>query len=79
MFITLIAVLCHSLAGSPVCVEEFVVDSDVNKDLTLMSCALGAQAALAQWKTVDPIYHGDDYWIDRYKCMPGHRGSRARA
>ena len=34
MFITLIAVLCHSLAGGPVCVEETVVDSDAYKDLT---------------------------------------------
>ena len=79
MFITLIAVLCHSLAAGPVCVEETVVDSDAYKDLTLMSCALGAQAVLAQWKAADVTYRSDEYWIDRYKCVPGHPGHRARA
>ena len=79
MFITLIAVLCHSLAGSPVCVEETVIDSDVNKELTLMGCAIGAQPVLAQWKSADPTYRSEDYWIARYKCVPGHPGSRARA
>jgi hypothetical protein len=79
MFITVIAVLCHSLAGGPLCVEEIVLDSDADKGLTLMSCAVGAQAALAQWKAADPIYRSDDYWIDRYKCVLGHPGPRARA
>jgi hypothetical protein len=80
MFITLVAVVCHSLAGSPACVEEVVADSDTNKNLTLISCALSAQAVLAQWKAADLTYRGDDYWINRYKCVPGHpEGHRARA
>jgi hypothetical protein len=79
MFITVIAVLCHLSVGQPVCSEEVVTDSDSNKDLTLLSCAVGAQAALAQWKAADPTYRSDDYWISRYKCVPGHPGTRARA
>jgi hypothetical protein len=79
MFISVIVVLCHLSGGQPVCSEEVVTDSDSNKELTLLNCALGAQSALAQWKAADPTYSSDDYWISRYKCVPGHPGSRARA
>jgi hypothetical protein len=67
MQITIVAVMCHALAGisAPVCREEIVVKDD----MAMMACTL-SQPALAQWKSMS-IYRSDSWWINRIKCVPG--------
>ena len=74
MFITVVAVLCRlGAAASGNCVEEIVTDSNMTPEISLMQCAVGAQAELAKWMGEHPIYHVNWRWrIDRYKCVPGH-------
>ncbi|HEY6020772.1 MAG TPA: hypothetical protein VIY48_13015 [Candidatus Paceibacterota bacterium] len=69
MFITVVAVLCR-LAGAATggCFEEIVTDSNMTPDLTMISCAVGAQGPLAKWKEENyPTWS-----VERYKCIPGH-------
>lgn len=67
MKITVVALLCHSLAGisQPVCREEIVVE----QDMSLQACIF-SQAALADWKE-RTIYRGPQWSIQRIKCVPG--------
>ena len=72
MFITVVAVLCRlGAAASGSCVEEIVTDSNMTPDMSMMACAVGAQAPLAKWMGEHPIYH-NNWRLDRYKCVPGH-------
>ncbi|MBK3662978.1 hypothetical protein JJE66_17350 [Bradyrhizobium diazoefficiens] len=72
MFITVVAVLCRlGAAASGTCVEEIVTDSNMTPDMSMMACAVGAQAPLAKWMGEHPIYH-NNWRLDRYKCVPGH-------
>ena len=72
MFITVVAVLCRlGAAASGSCVEEIVTDSNMTPDMSMMACAVGAQAPLAKWMGEHPIYH-TNWRLDRYKCVPGH-------
>jgi hypothetical protein len=70
MFATLVAVLCVVGGG---CVEEVVADSDTSS-ITFMSCAIGAQAGIAEWKAQHPIYRNDRWAVSKFKCVPGHYG-----
>lgn len=75
MQITVVAVLCHTLGAikpefvdtspDPVCREIIVIKSD----MPMQACML-SQPALADWKERS-IYHGDQWWISRIKCVPG--------
>jgi hypothetical protein len=70
MPLTVIAVLCHVLAGiaDPVCREETVTrQSDA---ATSCPQLLSNQAALAQWKA-NSNFSGDDWRIAAIKCVPG--------
>ena len=72
MFVTVVAVLCRlSGAAAGSCVEEIVTDSNMTPEISMMQCAVGAQAGLAKWMGEHPIYHLN-WRIDRYKCVPGH-------
>ncbi len=72
MFVTVVAVLCRlGAAASGGCVEEIVTDSNMTPEMSMMQCAIGAQAPLAKWMGEHPIYHAN-WRLDRYKCVPGH-------
>jgi hypothetical protein len=77
MFVTLVAVLCHTLAGvSGICVEEIVTDSALS-DITFQECMIHGQLGVAEWMAKHPIYHSN--WnLDRYKCAPGKYLLRGR-
>lgn len=77
MHITVVVVLCHSLANipAPVCREEIVTEGD---DLSLMSCIIGSQPAIAAWKENNRIYRGEHWTIARIKCVPGEYVIRDR-
>jgi len=79
MFITLVAVLCHTLAGmpEPVCVEEIVTDSAMDGRLTWVSCQIDAQAGIAAWLSDNPEYR--NWTLARWKCVPGHYAIGKRA
>lgn len=74
MFVTVVAVMCHMLAGvpEPVCQEEIVTDSSMSQELNFFECMSRGQAPLAKWKDEHPIYRSDAWKIQRYKCVPGH-------
>jgi hypothetical protein len=67
MQITVVALMCHSLANisQPVCREEIVV-----KDEMPMQACMLSQPALAEWKA-NSIYRSDQWKIGRIKCVPG--------
>ena len=67
MQITVVALMCHTLAGipRPVCRKEIVVKDDV----PMQTCML-SQVALADWKG-HSIYAGEQWTIGRIKCVPG--------
>lgn len=66
MSITVVAVLCHALAGipAPACHEEIVTHVD-----SLQACIM-FPANLAQWKQAGRF--ADDSWtISKVRCIPG--------
>lgn len=66
MNITIVAVLCQSLAGfpAPACHEEIVTHVD-----SLQACIM-FPANLAQWKMAGRF--ADDRWtISKVRCIPG--------
>jgi hypothetical protein len=66
MTLTIVAVLCQSLAGAPapLCHEEIVTRVD-----SLQACIM-FPANLAQWKMVGRF--ADDSWtISKVRCIPG--------
>jgi hypothetical protein len=48
-----------------------VTDSNMTPEISMMQCAVGAQAPLAKWMGEHPIYHAN-WRLERYKCVPGH-------
>jgi len=76
MFITVVVVLCYLKSSD--CIERVVTDSSLDSRVTLQSCMIGGQAALAKWKSEQPIYRSDDWHIQRYKCVPGRYQAKAR-
>lgn len=68
MQITVVAVMCHALAGitSPVCHEEIVVKDDMP-----MQACMVSQAAIADWKA-STIYRGDQWHVAVIRCIPGN-------
>lgn len=62
--ITLVATVCHSLAGitTPVCHEEIVTKGEI-------ACAQ-AQMVIADWKA-HTIYRGDNWSVRGYRCAYG--------
>jgi hypothetical protein len=71
MFVTLVAILCHSLAGGPGrCVEEIITDSS-KSEITFQSCVIQGQIGVAKWMSEHPIYRVN-WTLQRYKCALGH-------
>jgi hypothetical protein len=67
MQITVVALMCHALGtiAQPVCREEIVAKDDMPMQACLIS-----QAAIADWKERS-IYRGDQWTVDRIRCIPG--------
>lgn len=72
MFVTLVAVLCHQLAGAPipVCLEEIVADSGMDARLTWMSCQVGGEIGISKWLAESPKYR-TGWTLQKWKCVPG--------
>jgi hypothetical protein len=84
MFTTLVAVLCHSLAGipSPICVEEVVTDTNFTMlagkvddpismpGINMNQCLIEAQKYISDWMGKHPVYHS--WQLASWKCVPGH-------
>jgi hypothetical protein len=78
MFVTLVAVLCHVLPGTPgACVEEIVTDSS-KSDITFQSCMIQGQIGVAKWMSEHPVYRVD-WALQRYKCALGHYNLHVKA
>ena len=77
MLVTLVAILCHALGGTPLCVEEIVTDSNMDARLNWMSCQVQAQGGIAEWLKANPKYH--DWTLQSWKCVPGHYETAKRA
>lgn len=69
MFMTLVALICHTTTASPVelCIEQLVVDSSMTDQLTMQSC-MTAEPAVVDW--MNAKYPG--YRLERWRCVPGH-------
>jgi hypothetical protein len=69
MKLTIVASLCHMLAGipEPVCHEEIVLRSE---DMSLQACMFG-QAIVAQWQEQSE-FKQPDWVVSRYKCVFGN-------
>jgi hypothetical protein len=91
MFVTVVAVLCKlavahaTIAPDRDCtaeetrIEEIVTDSSMDDHLDFFSCQVHGQIGVADWKSKNPLYHGDQWRVARVKCAPGHYEIRGRA
>ena len=63
MLVTLVAVLCNS----QLCLEKVVTNSD-QSNISMMDCAVHAQAGIAEW-----LQHGPyrSWTLQGYKCVLG--------
>lgn len=75
MFVTLVAVLCNTLVGPPLCREEVVAGEA--EALTLQSCQIQGQIGISQWMAASPDYR-TNWRIERYKCVIGPYQPRTR-
>ena len=73
MIVTLVALLCNTLAGPPLCVEEIVGDAT-----SLQACQLGGAIGIAQWMAGSVKYRAN-WRLDRFTCVPGKYQIRGRA
>jgi hypothetical protein len=85
MFVTLVAVLCHTLAhiSAPACVEEIVTDSNFTAiagkadapismpSMTFTQCQVEGQIVVSKWMAEHPKYKSG-WQLNRWKCVPGH-------
>ena len=76
MFVTLVAILCHSLDGTPLCRGDRHQLRD-GRRLNWMSCQVHAQPGIAEWLKANPKYQG--WTLQRWKCVPGHYDVGRRA
>ena len=68
MQVSIVAVMCHALAGVPsVCHEELITKTEMEN--SIIECAM-TQPALAEWK-MNSKFASDQWWIKRIKCAPG--------
>ncbi len=79
--ITLVAVLCHQLAGvpHPVCVDEVVpvtstmmagkASDPVEVPFTWVACQINGEMIIADWIRNNPIYR--TWKLATWKCVPG--------
>ena len=73
MFITVLATLCHLVAGVNACVEEIVTDNSIDQTLTMQSCMMG-EAYVAKWISEHPLYH-TGYTLQKWSCRMGNKAA----
>lgn len=83
MFVTVVVVMCKLLTAQATIlpdrdctpeemgIEEIVVDSDIQPELTFFDCLHG-EAKIAKWIGEHPIYHSPRWRLGRTRCVPGH-------
>jgi hypothetical protein len=70
MMITVVALMCHTIAAlpnSPVCREEIVVQDE----MSMASCMMASQAGIANWKASSRVFQGDQWAVAKVRCIPG--------
>ena len=77
MFTTLVAILCNTLSGPPLCIEEIVTDT-AQSDLSFQECQVHGQIAVIEFMQASPRYR-HDWKVESYKCAVGHYVVRGRA
>lgn len=84
--ITLVAVLCHAVAGIPLCVDEVVptemmvagkADDPVPMPFTWEMCRSDGIKLAVDWAASQQQYH--DWQVIEVKCVPGKYESSKRA
>lgn len=73
MFITVLATLCHLVAGVDACVVETVTDNTLDNTLTMQSCMMG-EAYVAKWISEHPLYH-TGWRLQKWSCRIGNKPS----
>jgi hypothetical protein len=71
MLVTLVAVLCNS----QICLEKIVTNSD-QSSISMMDCAVNAQAGIAEWLQSGP-YRA--WRLQGYKCVLGKYTPKGQA
>jgi hypothetical protein len=71
MLVTLVAVLCNS----QICLEKIVTNSD-QSSISMMDCAVHAQAGIAEWLQNGP-YRA--WRLQGYKCVVGKYTPKGQA
>jgi hypothetical protein len=71
MLVTLVALLCNS----EVCLEKVVTNSD-QSSITMMDCAIHAQAGIAAWLQNGPYR---SWKLQSYKCVVGKYSPKGQA
>ena len=71
MLITLVALLCNG----QVCMEKVVTNSDLSS-ITMMDCAVHAQAGIAEWLQNGPYR---SWTLQSYKCVYGKYSPKNQA
>lgn len=65
MITTLVAMLCSTLVGPPLCVEEIITDQ-----LSWQECQIHGQLGIIEYMENSPRYR-HDWKVESYKCAPG--------
>jgi len=75
MQISVVVSVCHDLGtiSQPLCHEELITKADMPMQACLIS-----QAAVADWKAKSR-YSGDQWNIERIRCIPGEYVLKDRA
>jgi hypothetical protein len=73
-FITVLATVCHVVAGNTVeaCVEEIVVDNTLDPMVTMQSCMMG-MSYVAKWMNEHPVYHTGNWRLHKWSCRIGNK------
>jgi hypothetical protein len=71
MLVTLVAVLCNS----QICLEKVVTNSD-QSSISMMDCAVHAQAGIAEWLQNGPCR---SWTLQGYKCVLGKYTPKGQA
>ena len=69
-FVTLVALLCSTLPGPRLCVEEIITDT-AQSGITKQECDIHGQIGIIEYMQFSPKYK-HDWAVDHYTCELGH-------
>ena len=84
MFVTVVAIMCQlmvenrTIAADRECtaeeqaIEEIVTDTEKDPRIDFMSCQIGHQIGVSDWKMHHPIYFKNSWRVARVRCAAGH-------